>query len=94
MNELLSGMTAIPPITVLCLLGAQVFKSFVPGQKKHIPAICGLLGLLLGAICFFTAPGYLPAENPVTAAAIGAVSGWAATGIHQIKKQNTAPKTR
>lgn len=87
MTELFETITAIPAITVLCLLGAQAVKSWTPVDNKHIPFLCGALGLVLGVVCFVWMPGYLPAENPVVAAAIGAVSGWAATGVHQTRKQ-------
>lgn len=87
MTELFETITAIPAITVLCLLGAQAVKSWTPLRNQHLPALCGALGLVLGVVCFVWMPGYLPAENPVAAAAIGAVSGWAATGVHQTRKQ-------
>lgn len=65
-----------------------MFKALTPQSwNKYIPTFCAALGLALGLICFFSAPGYLPAENPVVAAAIGAVSGWAATGLHQSYRQ-------
>lgn len=82
-------ITAIPAITIIVLMVAQAVKSWVPVDNKHIPAICGLLGGALGAICFFYVPGMLPADNVVVAVAIGAVSGWGATGVHQAVKQYT-----
>ena len=90
MTELMEAITAVPVITVLCLLGAQAVKSWTPLDNKHLPAICGGLGLILGIVAFFSTPGYLPADNALVAAAIGAVSGWAATGIHQTKKQEAS----
>ena len=88
MNELFESITAAPAITVLCLLAAQGYKSVAPERMyRHIPVICGLLGLVLGIACHLHVPGYLPAENIVSAGAVGAASGWAATGIHQAKKQ-------
>ena len=87
MTELMETITAVPVITVLCLLGAQAVKSWTPVDNKHLPALCGGMGLVLGVVAFLCVPGYLPADNVLVAAAIGAVSGWAATGIHQVKKQ-------
>lgn len=87
MNEQFEHFTAIPAITVLCLLGAQAYKVFLPTDNRHIPLLCGALGAVLGVVSFLCIPGYLPAENPLVAAALGAVSGWAATGVHQCKKQ-------
>lgn len=89
MNEIMETITAIPAITVICLLGAQAMKSWTPLDNKHLPALCGLLGLVLGAVSFFLIPGYIPADNALVAAAIGAVSGWAATGANQVIKQYT-----
>jgi hypothetical protein len=89
MNEIIQGITAIPAITVLCLLGAQFLKSFTPLDNKHLPALCGLVGAVLGIVCYIWTPGYIPCENAVVAAAIGAVSGWGATGANQVLKQYT-----
>ena len=86
----MENITAIPAVTVLCLMVAQFFKVFTPLDNKHLPALCGLMGAALGAVCFLCFPGYIPAENPVVAAAIGAVSGWAATGANQVLKQYMA----
>lgn len=85
---MITDFVAIPAITVLCYLAAEVFKSLVtPAQNRHVPVLCAVVGLLLGIACHLWLPGYIPAENPVVAAAIGAVSGWAATGINQSIKQ-------
>lgn len=55
---------------------------------KWIPVIAGGLGTLLGAICFYIIPSFLNGENTIWEALLtGAVSGLAATGIHQIIKQ-------
>ncbi|MFV0400974.1 MAG: phage holin family protein [Oscillospiraceae bacterium] len=86
MINILETITAIPAITVLCLLGAQAVKSWTQLDNKHIPALCGVLGGILGIICALCFPGFIPAENPLVAAAIGAVSGWAATGLNQVYK--------
>ena len=87
MNSILDNFAAIPAITVLCILAAQAVKLWTPLDNKHLPALCGLLGCVLGVLCFILIPGFIPAENALVAAAFGAVSGWAATGINQIKKQ-------
>lgn len=87
MNEIMETITAIPAITVLCLLGAQAVKSWSSLDNKHLPALCGALGLILGVASFLLYPSFIPAENAIVAAAIGAVSGWAATGVNQLYKQ-------
>ncbi|MGL5513618.1 MAG: phage holin family protein [Sporomusa sp.] len=87
MNELFESITAIPGITILCLLMAQGIKSWTPVDNKHLPSLCGALGAILGVVSFLFIPDYLPAGNIIVAASIGAVSGWGATGVNQIKKQ-------
>lgn len=84
----MSDFIAIPAITVLCYVLAEIFKIFASENKyKHIPVLCGALGILFGVACFLLIPGYIPAENVLVAAAIGAVSGFAATGANQTYKQ-------
>lgn len=79
----MTDFIAIPAITVLCYLGAEIFKALTQESiYKHIPVLCGAVGLILGVICYLLIPGYIPAENVLVAAAIGAVSGWAASGVY------------
>ena len=49
--------------------------------------ICGVLGVVLGIVALIIHMPDFPAADPINAAAIGAVSGLAATGIDQIGKQ-------
>lgn len=79
------GFTTIPAITVICYLIAQAVKATAL-DNKWLPVICGVAGALLGATALYVMPDY-PAGDPITAVAIGIVSGLAATGIHQIIKQ-------
>lgn len=84
----MSEFIAVPAITVLCYLLAEFYKSLAPESLyRHIPVFCGAVGLALGVVCYLTLPGYIPAENWLVAAATGAVSGWAATGVNQSIKQ-------
>lgn len=86
----MSDFIAIPAITVLVYVAAEIFKVFAAeAAYRHIPVLCGALGVLFGTVCFLLIPGYIPAENAFVAAAIGAVSGWAATGANQSWKQET-----
>ena len=66
-----------------------VVKATPWNNNQVIPIVCGVVGLALGLVCFFTGLEVLPATDPVTAAAVGVVSGLAATGIDQVKKQLT-----
>ena len=87
--EIFETITAMPAITVLCLLTAQAIKLCTPLDNKHLPVFCGVAGLMLGITCFFIFPDFIPAQNVMVAAAKGVVSGWAATGANQMIKQYT-----
>lgn len=79
------GFTAIPAITVICYLIAQAVK-VTTLDNKWLPIISGGAGAVLGVAAMFVMPDY-SASDPLTAVAVGIVSGLAATGAHQIVKQ-------
>lgn len=79
------GITGMAAITVLCFLAAQGAKATAI-DNKWLPVICGVLGGVLGVVGLYTMPDY-PATDWITAAAVGVVSGLAATGAHQMYKQ-------
>lgn len=79
------GMTSVVAITVICYLAAQALKA-TRLDNKWLPVICGLCGGILGVVGWRVMAGY-PAEDVLTAIAVGIVSGLAATGINQIGKQ-------
>lgn len=80
------GVATVATITALVyIIGLGVKAS--PLNNKWIPAICGVSGILLGiAAMYFGTPDF-PAVDLLTAAAVGGVSGLAATGIDQAVKQ-------
>lgn len=79
------GIVGVAAITVICfLIGMTVKQS--PIDDKWIPTIVGVVGAFLGVIGMKTMTGF-PAEDMITAVAVGIVSGLAATGAHQIGKQ-------
>lgn len=81
------GIASVAAITIICyLVGAIVKASGI--NNKWIPIICCVSGLALGIVGMFTMPEF-PANDIITAAAVGAVSGWAATGLDQSIKQLT-----
>ena len=82
------GVVGVAAITVICYLVGLVVKA-TPAPNNLIPIVFGTAGLVLGLVCYFTGLEVLPAADPVTAAAVGVVSGLAATGIDQVKKQLT-----
>lgn len=79
------GITGVAAITVICLLIGQGVKASGL-DNKWIPIVCGVSGLLLGIGGMFIMPDF-PATDYITAAAVGIVSGLAATGINQAVKQ-------
>lgn len=79
------GVTGVAAITVICLLvGQSVKASGIP--NKWIPVLCGVSGLLLGMAGLYLMPDF-PAEDHITAAAVGVASGLAATGANQVFQQ-------
>lgn len=79
------GITGVAAITVICLLIGQAVKA-TRMDNKWIPIICGVCGMALGIAAMYIMPEF-PATDYITAAAVGIVSGLAATGINQAAKQ-------
>lgn len=79
------GITGVAAITVICLLIGQGVKASGL-DNKFIPIICGVCGAVLGVVGMFLIPDF-PATDYITAAAVGIVSGLAATGANQVIKQ-------
>lgn len=73
-------------ITIMCYIVGLIVR--VTGlDNKWIPVICGVAGMALGIAALYMGMPDFPASDPVTAAAVGAASGLAATGINQAAKQ-------
>lgn len=81
----LFGIAPVAAITAICYLVGEGVK-LSPLDNKWIPVICGTFGLALGLVGMFIIPDFI-ATDYLTAAAVGAVSGLAATGLNQINKQ-------
>lgn len=80
------GVASVAAITVICyLIGLIVKESGL--DNKYIPAIVGVCGGLLGAAGLYLGLPDYPATDPLTAVAVGIVSGLAATGLNQAAKQ-------
>ena len=79
------GIAGVAAITVICFLIGQVVKASGL-DNKWIPITCGISGALLGVLGLFMMPDF-PATDYITAAAVGIVSGLAATGANQVIKQ-------
>ena len=79
------GMTSVAAITVIAYLLGEFAKASRL-DNKWIPIICGVSGGALGLLGMAVMPAF-PAEDVISAVAVGIVSGLAATGANQIVKQ-------
>lgn len=80
------GIASVAAITVIAYLVGMVAKDVTIVEDKWIPVIVGVTGMILGVAGLYVMPDF-PANDVINAAAIGVVSGLAATGINQIGKQ-------
>ena len=81
------GIAGVAAVTVICYLIAQGVKATAL-DNKWLPVICGVCGGILGVVGMRVMPDF-PAQDIITAAAVGVVSGFAATGVNQVYKQMT-----
>ena len=68
------GMAGVAAITVICYLAATAVKQ-TPLANKWLPTICGTLGGVLGVLAWCGSVPDFPAGDPLTALAVGIVSG-------------------
>lgn len=80
------GIASVAAITVIAYLVGMAAKDVTIVEDKWIPVIVGVTGMILGVVGLYVMPDF-PANDVINAAAIGIVSGLAATGINQIGKQ-------
>ena len=80
------GIAGVAGITVICYLVGVIIKATPWNNNKIIPIVCGMAGAALGVAGMYVMPEF-PAADPITAVAVGIVSGLAATGADQIAKQ-------
>ena len=81
------GIASVAAITVICYLVGLCVKAVPNMADKYIPICCGVAGALLGVAGLYLGLPDFPAQDPVTAVAVGIVSGLAATGANQVFKQ-------
>ena len=79
------GIASVAAITAICYFIGMVGKAVK--IDKWIPSVVGFAGLLLGLIGYYIKMPDFPAQDVLTAAAVGVASGLAATGVNQIFKQ-------
>lgn len=80
------GITGVAGIVVICYLVGLIVKATPWNNNKIIPIVCGMAGAVLGVAGMYVMPEF-PAADPITAVAVGIVSGLAATGVDQAVKQ-------
>ena len=80
------GMATVVTITIIAYLVGEAVKLLPYDVNKWIPVICGFVGGCLGAVGLHVIPDF-PATDYMTAIAVGIVSGFAATGVHQVYRQ-------
>ena len=78
-------LIGIPAIVVISYMITETFKLFI--NKKYLPIVAGISGGCLGVLSFLLQIDIMPANDIITALAIGIISGLAATGSNQIIKQ-------
>lgn len=81
------GIAGVAAITVICYLIGLMVKASPWNNSRYIPIVCGVTGGVLGLAGLYFGMTDFPAKDPMTAAAVGIVSGLAATGVHQAVKQ-------
>lgn len=79
------GIASVAGILVICYL-VGLFVKATKLDNKWIPVIVGAVGGALGVVGFYFMVDY-PAQDIITAIAVGVVSGIGATGADQVFKQ-------
>ena len=82
----IQDFATVLPIVVICHAIGQGLKAFKYINDVCIPFLLAVCGGILGAIALYVMPSY-PAEDVITAIAIGVFSGLASTGSNQVYKQ-------
>lgn len=80
------GFASVTAITIICYLVCEFVKT-TKLDNKYVPVIAGTLGAILGVVGYLTHMPDFPANDILTAIAVGIVSGLSATGANQVGKQ-------
>ena len=86
------GIAGVAAITVITYIVGMVVRAGKM-ERKWTPVICAASGAVLGIAGMFVMPDF-PAQDVISAAAVGIVSGLAATGADQAVKQMTCDKEK
>jgi hypothetical protein len=81
------GITGVAAITVICYMISEAWKAAKGSKNKYIPIVAMASGLVLGAVAYIIKMPQFPANDIITAMAVGVASGGAAVAINQVGKQ-------
>ena len=74
-------------ITIICYGVAEALKRGKYIKEKYLPSILLILGAVLGCVAFLINMPSFPANDIITALAVGIYSSMMAVGINQVFKQ-------
>lgn len=86
------GIANVAAITAICMVvgyGVKCSKL----DNKWIPLIVAIAGGIIGVVAFYIHMPDFPADNIITAIAVGIFSGLTGTGINQMYKQLSSNNT-
>lgn len=81
------GISAVTSIVIICYLVGLGIKGTPYDNNNTIPLCCGLVGGFIGLMGFLFWRESYPYGEPITAFAVGVVSGLSATGLDQVQRQ-------
>lgn len=82
----MAEIVSVPAIVTIAYMIGLAAKLIPEIKDETIPVIVGVSGGVIGALALWIMPEF-PANDIITAIAIGVASGLAATGVNQIWKQ-------
>lgn len=82
------GIVGVAAIAVICYFVGMGAKAFDKFPDKDIPVLVMAVGGVLGVVGYLTKMPDFPANDILTAIAVGIVSGAMSTAVNQVIKQN------
>lgn len=88
----ITSFASIPAIMAICYFVSIVYRWFISDDDGKIrnrkaaafkPVLCGIVGLFLGVLTYYSNPNVIHSDNVLAAAATGISSGLASVGVHK-----------